>query len=347
MSSGSVTWNFTYNADDLRTRRTNGTTTYDYTYNGSTLTQMRIGSDVLHFVYDASGMPMSVTYNGTNYYYVTNLQGDVIAILDTEGTAVVTYTYDAWGKILTTGGEMADTLGAVNPLRYRGYVYDQETQLYYLQSRYFDPNIGRFINADVYAATGQGFTGNNMFVYCLNNPTKFKDVSGFDAVILYDEDTFGHIGFLIQDESYDWWHFYWGTEGGVNGSLRRIACFFGFTVTPYTWCEEYDGNPNSLREINSSHQFSGDYEAMYYLSGDFSTAVEEAQSPTGQYNLYSNNCSQVSLGILSSANTIYSKTLEKATEYILPANAKSFLSSQLSITSTPYQNCRNTIAMIN
>jgi RHS repeat-associated protein len=139
---------------------------------------MRVGSDVLHFVYDASGRPMAVTYNGTNYYYVTNLQGDVVAILNEEGTAVVTYTYDAWGKILTTGGEMADTLGAVNPLRYRGYVYDQETQLYYLQSRYYDPNIGRFINADAFASTGQGFTGNNIFAYCGCNPVVRVDSNG-------------------------------------------------------------------------------------------------------------------------------------------------------------------------
>ena len=139
---------------------------------------MRVGSDVLHFVYDASGMPMSVTYNGTNYYYVTNLQGDVVAILNEEGTAVVTYTYDAWGNILTTGGEMASTLGTVNPLRYRGYVYDQETQLYYLQSRYYDPDIGRFINADGLVSNGSGLLGGNMFAYCNNNPTNYYDDSG-------------------------------------------------------------------------------------------------------------------------------------------------------------------------
>ena len=94
------------------------------------------------------------------------------------GTAVVQYTYDAWGKILTTTGSMASTLGVHNPLRYRGYVYDTETGLYYLQSRYYDPQMGRFINADALVSTGQGILGNNMFAYCLNDPVNYCDPTG-------------------------------------------------------------------------------------------------------------------------------------------------------------------------
>ena len=75
------------------------------------------------------------------------------------------YTYDAWGNILSTTGSMASTLGQISPLRYRGYVYDEETELYYLQSRYYDPAIGRFLNADAFVSTGQGLLGNNMFAY--------------------------------------------------------------------------------------------------------------------------------------------------------------------------------------
>ena len=172
------TWEYTYNADGLRTKRTNGSTTYNYIYNGSSLSQMTVGSNTLYFAYDASGTPMSVTYNGTNYYYATNIQGDVTAILNSSGTAVVQYTYDAWGKILTTTGSMASTLGVHNPLRYRGYVYDTETTLYYLQSRYYNPAMGRFISADSYPTTGQGLLGNNMFAYCGNNPTIRIDSSG-------------------------------------------------------------------------------------------------------------------------------------------------------------------------
>ena len=179
MTKGSTTWTYTYGADGLRTKRTNGTDTYTYVYNGSYLTVMTKGNDTLQFTYDASGTPLAVIYNGVTYYYHTNLQGDILGIKDASGNAVVTYAYDAWGKLLSTAGTMADSLGAVNPLRYRGYVYDTETALYYLQSRYYNPEWGRFINADGLVSTGQGFIGNNMFAYCLNNPLIYIDNSGY------------------------------------------------------------------------------------------------------------------------------------------------------------------------
>ena len=189
--AGFGAWNFTYDADGLRTSRAKGTATvYEYTYVDGVLTKMTVGSNTLRFAYSVDGTPCSVNYNGTEYYYVTNAQGDVVAILDDNGTAVVTYTYDAWGNILTVGGSMADTLGVYNPLRYRGYVYDEETSLYYLQSRYYDSEMGRFINSDVLAATGQGVLGNNMFAYCGNNPVSRVDHGGnfwdtiFDVVSL-------------------------------------------------------------------------------------------------------------------------------------------------------------------
>lgn len=165
----------------MRTERTNGNATYTYTYNGSQLSQMTYsyqGSFTMHFYYDASGNPMSFTYSGATYYYVLNLQGDVVAILNSSGEQVVGYTYDARGKLLTTAGSMASTLGLYNPLRYRGYVYDRETSLYYLQSRYYNPSWGRFLNSDILVSTGQGIVGNNMFVYCGNNPVSRADSEG-------------------------------------------------------------------------------------------------------------------------------------------------------------------------
>ena len=102
-----------------------------------------------------------------------------MAILDTSGNAVVEYTYDAWGNIHSVTGSLANTIGETNPLTYRGYVYDSDSGYYYLQSRYYDPEMGRFINADDYPTTGQGLTGNNMFAYCGNNPISRADTSGF------------------------------------------------------------------------------------------------------------------------------------------------------------------------
>ena len=112
--------------------------------------------------------------NGTTYYYVTNLQGDVMGLADTSGNSVASYTYDPYGKVLTATGTLAEK----NPLRYRGYYYDSESGLYYLQSRYYDPATRRFVNADSYAGTGQGLLGYNMFAYCGNRPVMRADSTG-------------------------------------------------------------------------------------------------------------------------------------------------------------------------
>ena len=178
MSNGSTTWNYTYDANGMRTSRSNGSTTYNYVYNGDQLVQMTKGSDTLYFTYGAIG-PTTVTWNGTTYYYAVNAQGDVMGIFDGSGNCVVTYNWDnAWGYNPEPEGSLADTLGTLNPLRYRSYVYDEETELYYLNTRYYDPEICRFINADIYLTTGQGLTGNNMFAYCGNNPVSRIDNGG-------------------------------------------------------------------------------------------------------------------------------------------------------------------------
>ena len=156
------------------------TTRTSYSYLGDTLTQVNIdaptGSTSLHFTYDEIG-PMSVTYDGAEYFYLKNAQGDVTGLVNSSGTQVVAYTYDAWGNPLTTTGTMADTLGNLNPFRYRGYVYDAETGLYYLQSRYYNPETGRFINADNLVDT-EDLLGENLFAYCANNPVNHQDPSG-------------------------------------------------------------------------------------------------------------------------------------------------------------------------
>ena len=168
---------FTYNADGLRTTKNVGGTVYHYYYVGDQLTEMTWGSNKMAVIYDAIG-PSALVYNGTPYYYIRNAQGDITGIVDANGGKVADYYYDAWGKPLTIQGAVTSTVGDLNPLRYRGYVYDQETGLYYLQSRYYNPSWGRFINADAYASTGQGIIGNNSFAYCGNNPIARIDETG-------------------------------------------------------------------------------------------------------------------------------------------------------------------------
>ena len=179
MTDGSTTWSYSYNTDGMRTSRTNGTTTYTYVYNGTHLSQMTVDGNTLDFVMDTNGSPIAVVYNGSVYYYARNYQGDVVAIVDDMGYVKVRYIYDAWGNLLTTTEALADTLGKHNPFRYRGYVYDVETGLYYVSSRYYDPEIGRWINADgVVAGIGENLLGYNMFAYCFNNPVNMTDNSG-------------------------------------------------------------------------------------------------------------------------------------------------------------------------
>ena len=132
----------------------------------------------LRFSYDADGKVVAVNYNGNYYYYLRNAQNDIVKLIDKTGATVVEYTYDSWGKLLSTSGSLASTLGKNNPFRYRGYVYDEETGFYYLQSRYYNPEVGRFISSDVLLSTGQGVLGHNAYAYCLNDPMNMSDETG-------------------------------------------------------------------------------------------------------------------------------------------------------------------------
>ena len=145
----------------------------------------------MYFFYDNTGAPIALWYfpkGGARVtgYYFTNAQGDVTRIEDPNGNVLATYAYDAWGRNYSASGSMQN----INPLRYRGYYQDAETNFYYLQSRYYDPSIARFINADSYASTGQGFLGYNMFAYCGNNPVSRVDADG-NKYTMVNDNVFG------------------------------------------------------------------------------------------------------------------------------------------------------------
>ena len=134
--------------------------------------------DTLHFFYDANGKRTTLDYNGETYAYFYNAQGDVVALSDANGAVVVEYAYDAWGNPLSITGAGATTIVQKNPFRYRGYFYDTETGLYYLQSRYYSPKIGRFVCADdALGQIGNIHTG-SMFAYAFNNPVSNEDPNG-------------------------------------------------------------------------------------------------------------------------------------------------------------------------
>ena len=125
----------------------------------------------MHFHYDAQGKPSMMMYNGTRFGYLYNTQGDVIGIITGGLSEKVKYTYDAWGRLLSITGSSANTIGKANPFRYRAYIYDQECGLYYLRTRYYNPNWCRFINGDILII-------DNLFAYCVNNPIGLSDYTG-------------------------------------------------------------------------------------------------------------------------------------------------------------------------
>ena len=180
MTKGSDTLSFAYNESGLRTSKTVNGVAHSYVWQGSKLAADITDAYALYFHYDSTGDVIGFTRTASGadaeYFYVKNLQGDILKVITATGTEAATYTYDAWGKLLTSSGDLAD----INPLRYRGYFYDTETGLYYLQSRYYDPEVGRWINIDnvEYLGTEDELISYNLFTYCLNNPVNRTDENG-------------------------------------------------------------------------------------------------------------------------------------------------------------------------
>lgn len=183
ISGNGLKADYTYDDKGIRTSKTvNGIKT-DYNLADDRIISETTGNATIHYRYNVSGELVGLYYNGDEYFYVKNLQNDIIGIVNASGTLCVTYTYDAWGNA-TIGGSLASTLGVDNPFRYRGYYYDKETQYYYLQSRYYNPKFGRFINADNQFNDDDSIVGTNLFTYCYNNPINIVDYNGKEGITL-------------------------------------------------------------------------------------------------------------------------------------------------------------------
>ena len=171
---------YTYNANGIRTSKTVNGVKHEYTLDGTNIVKETWDGNTLVPLYDNTESVCGITYNGTSYYFLKNLQGDVIAITDATGTVVARYTYDAWG-VCTIESDTTDCkIAEINPYRYRSYYLDREIGMYYLQSRYYDPQVGRFINADeiMFAMSEGDILSKNIFTYCCNNPINFIDNNG-------------------------------------------------------------------------------------------------------------------------------------------------------------------------
>ena len=184
-SDGTVI-DYTYNASGVRTSKKVNGVLHTYTLDGIKILRETWDGNTLIPLRDNQESICGILYNNIPYYFIKNLQGDVIAIVDKDAQTVARYSYDAWGKCTITEACIELTNGVdiatINPFRYRGYYYDKEIELYYLQSRYFDPEMGRFINTDepdiITAVTTSDFHA-NLFAYCSNDPVDNVDRIGY------------------------------------------------------------------------------------------------------------------------------------------------------------------------
>ncbi len=169
---------YEYNVNGIRERKTTGSVVTEFFLNGSTILAQKTNGNTMWFFYDSNGTRVGFTYLGQTYYYAYNAQGDVVQILDSSSNVVVEYEYGSWGEARNITGSMAWTIGEENPFRYRGYYYDSESGLYYLNARYYDPMTHRFVNPDNIIASNGDITSYNLFSYCSNDPVNFSDPTG-------------------------------------------------------------------------------------------------------------------------------------------------------------------------
>jgi len=254
---GSVTFDmsFEYNSDGIRTQKTvidpltSDNYTVKYVLDGSkVLRETRINNTTgavvytMDFMYDDSGVAGFI-YNGTSYYYIKNLQGDVLGVCNSGGNIVAAYTYDAWGNVLSTTGIMTSTIGKYNPFRYRSYYYDSEIALYYLNSRFYDPQVGRFINADGIVGANGGLQGYNMFAYCNNNPVAFADPTGY--FLMYSS------GFDVTSSQHLMMRDYGGLYSGGGGNGSMISGGGTYIPSPKLMSEEFkDGIKKDIENFD-------------------------------------------------------------------------------------------------
>ena len=311
MQKSGVTAEFVYNADGLRVQKTvNGVAT-KYTLHGKNVVHMTSGTDELHFFYDAQNRPAVVVYNGVPYAYVKSLQGDIVAILDENGNMVVSYGYDAWGAPLWCTGELAETLGKVQPFRYRGYVFDEETGLYYLRSRYYNSELGRFLNADtIYYC--------NLFCYCKNSPTRRFDANGkededvylnvyaatFDVAFRIRPLSVGHVDIQIGDTIYAFGRYgeTWGILDMKGMGILKVG-----DAASMMQAQSESNNKKVIRaKLSMSHeqvnQLKENLNDIIKNNSKYESTDTLPQYDyyrlTNDYDLFSNNCTTFAMNLL-------------------------------------------------
>ena len=331
---------FVYNADGLRVQKTvNGVTT-NYTLHGKNIVHMTKGNAELHFWYDAQNRPAIVEFNGTKYGYLYNLQGDVIGLIDSANTEVVKYTYDAWGKPLSVTGSLANTIGYYNPFRYRGYVYDVETGLYYLRSRYYNPSWGRFVNSDKMLGKFSQFFTHNVYIYCDDNPVNMLDRHGTDAIWIQESNSaagFGHSGMMVQDSNDDWYYFFWGpvaesfSKEVISGTELKCVVEKVYTNGNDLSNTEtvIDVLMNMGADAPAASERANKITDTYYFEGDYTNSYKmicNYQTQNDSYRLFSNNCVQKTLRAFEASDERFIWATYGKTNNLIPNHASAKVS---------------------
>ena len=176
---------FEYNASSIRALKKvtmhHTTTTINYGYVGKRLRYLSKGNDHLQYHYDRFGMPVIIVFNDAVYTVSRNAYGDIVGLWDENGTEVVRYTYSSWGECLDISGQMAATLGRLNEVRYRSYIYDTEIELYNLHNRFYNPKVHRFINMDKLLGRLGVLNTHAPYAYCKNHPVQYCDNNGLEC----------------------------------------------------------------------------------------------------------------------------------------------------------------------
>ena len=194
LNKGDTSVSYKYNSAGIRTEKiVNGVTHY-YTLDGTKILSEEYGNVLIVYLYDEADAPIGMAYREKSYaqgvfdvyLFTKNLQGDIIGIYDESGSLVAEYKYDAWGHSYGMGYyPESKYIADANPFRYRGYYYDTETGFYYLNNRYYDPQIKRFISADSlgYLGANGDLNSYNLYAYCSNNPVMYVDPNGESAIL--------------------------------------------------------------------------------------------------------------------------------------------------------------------
>lgn len=171
-----------YDHTGARTKKVVDGIKTEYRMAGDLLVSEKNDTQTYWYRYDSGANLVSVTIAGKIYFYVRNAQNDVIGLIDANGNTVVKYAYDSWGKLLEITGDLKDTVGVQNPFRYRGYYYDNETEMYYLRSRYYDLALRRLISSDEMPTVQMSIDSlhnRNLYAYCNENPIMRFDGKGY------------------------------------------------------------------------------------------------------------------------------------------------------------------------